>query len=347
MIEPNKLLSLEVYSTPLGGFFRHYITDEIRRSNEINAEKITSDLRKHTDEMVYHLQNNYSSQPYFPDIIDLGGVEDLLEGMVSQIRNLSWDINSGFSALASAFNTAIGDVIWQLEKQNEILQNILERITHPLKTEAEELRANADEAYHNALIYGDEEWYNLAEECYQEALKKIKKDFIAQFSLGHIYLYKRKDWKKASECYHNAAIYSKPYSKSFAAEARFFKGLAYYTESFSMEIEEAEYKLLGAIDEINFALKLNPEFLEARYHLAKYYASLFYVERDKAIENLRQVILADRGYLLKLIADDDFNRISQEVTDLLSDLKKESKKKIEKLSDKLFLLLKEGEFNAR
>ena len=51
--------------------------------------------------------------------------------------------------MKASFDFGISEVVWQIEQNRRLLQDILEILAAPLDTQAKELKCRADEAYSN------------------------------------------------------------------------------------------------------------------------------------------------------------------------------------------------------
>lgn len=114
-------------------------------------------------------------------------------------------IEQGIESLQATFEWGISEVVWQIEQNREVLQNILKVLMNPLDTQAKERRKRAEEAY----SYG---WIDDAEEEFLASEKLNKFDFAIHISLGMIYLFHKVDKNKALECFEKAIKYAKPKS---------------------------------------------------------------------------------------------------------------------------------------
>jgi tetratricopeptide (TPR) repeat protein len=164
--------------------------------------------------------------------------------------------------------------------QTETLTGILKVLQAPLDTQAKELRRRAERAYTNG-------WIDDALEDFLESEKKNRYDFTVHLSLGNIYLFHKRDPKKALEYYGKAAKYAEPYSPYHAALALLHIGLIRYLQGDFQKAYEATSK----------ALKISPTFFEAHYQHAQYCAILG--KHDEAIKHLKIAIRGNRYYCVK------------------------------------------------
>lgn len=85
------------------------------------------------------------------------------------IDNLSYgiaEVSEGIHGLKAAFEFGISEVVWQIEQNRAVLQNILNVLMAPLDTQAKELKRRAEDAYANG-------WFEEALEDFLESEKKI------------------------------------------------------------------------------------------------------------------------------------------------------------------------------
>jgi len=210
-------------------------------------------------------------------------------------------IANGVEGLASAFEWGFSEVVWQLEEQRTVLQEILEVLRVPLYTQARELRNRAADAYRNA-------WFDEALEDFLESEKQNPYDFTTHQNLGNIYFFHKKDPQKALEYYTKAAKYSTPKSRYHASLALLHRGLVKYVQ------EDFE----GAYKDASKATELSPSLSEAHYQCAQYCAKLG--NYDDALERLCQAVERDRNYCLKIQSDADFAAMKEELRSFFEDL---------------------------
>jgi WD40 repeat protein len=236
----------------------------------------------------------------------------LQDGFRAVTQGLS-EVQGSIEALHADFNLAMGEVIWKLEIQNQSLQSILETLQAPLDTAAKELRRRAEDAYRNG-------WYDDALRDFLESEQKNYQDFAVHQAIGNIYLYCQQpaNLEQAQAYYLKAGKYAEPRSTFYAA-------LAYMHAGFVCYLQKDDQK---AIQYVQQATQLHPDFLEAWFTLAKFAAAA--KQPAIAIPALEKAIRAERSYALKARADGDFTHIEGDVTTLMQRLYDEAQQEAHK-----------------
>ena len=209
-------------------------------------------------------------------------------------------VTDGLEGLAAAFDWGFSEMVWQMEQQRELLEEILEVLRAPLDTQAKELRKRAEDAYRNG-------WIDDALKDFLESEKKNRYDFTIHHYIGNIYLFHKKNPDKALEYYSKAAKYAKPKSPYHASLALLHEGLILYLD------EDFE----GACEATTTAIELCPELHEAYFQRAQYYAKLG--QYDDALEDLQKAIEGDRYYCLKIDVEKDFDVMREKVRSFFKD----------------------------
>ena len=200
-----------------------------------NVEQQKSLMRDQTKVLVATLISStnaiIASQEKISESINnlLYSVDDISDGTNNLYYSID-DISGGIEGLRAAFEWGISEVVWQIEQNREVLKNILEILMAPLDTKAKELKHRAEEAYSNG-------WHADALEDFLESEKINRYDFSVHISLGMIYLFHKKNKKKALEYFKKALKYAKPKSKYHASLALLYLGLILWD---SRNIEVAE-----------------------------------------------------------------------------------------------------------
>jgi len=236
----------------------------------------------------------------------------------AEIRDLQdtvqWAMESvgeAVGALERTMSLGFAQVIWQQEQTNQLLQEILKRLSSPRTTEAEEMRERGNEFYKNALNArrpeDRERWINLALDAYLEAIRKNPADFSVFYSLGVILFFEKGNSELALRCFREAAALAEPYSPYHAALAWLHLG---YVHRSRKEFEEA-YR---ATEE---AIRLQPQWLEAHYQHAVHSALTGRMEEARQI--LAMVIDSDENYFPKAATDPDLLPFRSEVGTVLDE----------------------------
>jgi len=230
----------------------------------------------------------------------LEGLGSLEGGFASGLAELQYDlqdISGGIAGLRADFHILMGDVVWKLEKQTTVLNNILRTLQAPLDTAAKELRSRAEFAYSNG-------WYEEALSDFLASEEKNYQDFAVHRSLGNLYLYHRIDHDRAIEYFQRAAKYARPYDSKQAAEAEYFTGIAFGIQQ--------NYD--SALRRMQEATSLDSSFYEAHYMSASFAALLG--RSDVALDNVERAILGDARYYERCERDPCFTRIRSELAGL-------------------------------
>jgi WD40 repeat protein len=213
----------------------------------------------------------------------------------SQAAEISELLSAGLAGLQSAFDMAMGKVLWKLQMQQETLQEVLKEVRESeFEREAVVFRQRAREAYING-------WYEEALRDFLEAEKQNYRDFSVLRGIGNIYLYEKIDYDKALEYFEKCARYAESYSKQHAAEALLFAGWIYY-----LQRDDAT-----AIARTQYAFQMNPHLTEAYYNHAKFTAASG--NADLSTNSLETAILVDPHYWNKAETDRDFDAIQSDL----------------------------------
>ena len=221
------------------------------------------------------------------------------------LDNLTYSIDEveeGINGLKAAFEFGISEVVWQIEQNRQVLQNMLEVLVAPLDTQAKELRRNAENAYANG-------WIDDSLEDFLESETKNRYDFAVHISIGMIFLFHKADRNKALEYFEKAAKYARPDSPYHASFALMHGALIKRDLNL---FEEAEKKTAEGI-------ALTPDFAELLYQNAQYNSQLNNVE--KSIYNLGKAIKIDKNYCIKADNDKMFDPIKNAVDSFFMNLR--------------------------
>ncbi len=213
-------------------------------------------------------------------------------------------VADGIAGLKAAFEWGIGEIVWQIEQNREVLQSILEVLSAPLDTQAKELRKRAERYYQNGWI----------EDALTEFLAseiKCRDDFAVHISLGNIYLFHKKDKVKALEYFDKAIKYAAPESAYHTSYSLLHRGVIKYSEQKPQEA-------LACVKE---AITLTPDLIEAYFQGAQYWAALG--RESEMLNSLKHTILEDKYYCLKIENTEDFKPYMGSIYQLIKGLKDE------------------------
>ena len=232
---------------------------------------------------------------------------------IQDLQNaIAWSMEVVADAIGSLERTmswGFAQLIWHQEQTNQLLLEILKRLSSPRTTEAEELRERGNEYFRNGLNAkrpeDRERWMNLAIDAYLEAIRKNPADFTVFQSLGVIQFFEKGNSEVALKCFREAAGLAEPYSPRHAAMAWLYSGYIHRNRN---ELEEA-YQATSE------AVKLQPDWAEANYQHAIHCALTGRMDEMK--EHLTKAIQLDANYLPKAAVDPDLLPFQREVAEVL------------------------------
>ena len=258
------------------------------------------------------------------------GFEQLGRGISDLAETISWSVSAVADAVESLERTmswGFAQVIWQQEQTNELLLNILKRLSSPRTTEAEELRERGNEFYRNGVNSkrpeDRERWMNLAIDAYLESVRKNPADFSVFHSLGVIMFFEKGNSDLALRCFREAAALAEPYSPYHSAMSWLHLG---YVHRNREEFEEAYQATAEAI-------KLRPEWLEAHYQHAVHCALTGRL--DEMRKHLAKAIEGDETYFPKAATDPDLLPFRADVGKVVDELMPKLKDEAEAFKNKL------------
>ena len=258
---------------------------------------------------------------------------------MNRIDNGIQNLNNSLESLRADFDYKTTLIIEQLYINNYLLVNITdkldainEKLENPSLTESRESFKKGMRSFLNGF-------YKAALDNFVEAEKKNNIDIFTQYFMGLLYLFGVNededivDLDQAKKHFIYAARYAKAeinVDKSFinlATNAYFYASIAVYAQlgEFSNTENLKRYKelLLEAFQLMQNATLLNPNLIEAFYHLAKYSALLD--DSSAAIEYLEKTIFMDRNYAIKVDIDPAFDKIREDTITFLKNMKEKRK----------------------
>jgi len=320
-------------------------TDYISTKEEVRG--FESAIQEQTKDVGKFLKVGIANQQAYQTAVESGfgaisgdlvsGLNVVREDLSRGITALTDSVDLGFDRLAGGidqlnadFNLLMGDVVWKLEVQGEMLASILYTLQAPLDTQAKELRFRAEDAYKNG-------WYEEALGDFLESERKNYQDFAVHRSLGNIYLYHLTDLPKALDYFRKASKYARPRDARQAAEAEYFSGI----------VCGIERKLLDAAKHMTNAIELNPKLYDAWYMHAGFVAMLG--DANHATKSLGLAIKGDARYHERAKKDRIFENLRSQIESLLDRLMEQirsqagkSKRTIHDLAPRISNLLPEG-----
>jgi tetratricopeptide (TPR) repeat protein len=237
-----------------------------------------------------------------------GDISHEVSGLANSMEFGLDNLSKGIDQLKADFNLLMGDVIWKLEVQSNVLASILKTLQAPLDTQAKELRHRAEDAYQNG-------WYEEALKDFLESEHKNYQDFAVHRSIGNIYLYHLIDLPKALKYFCNASKYARPRDARQAAEAEYFAGVVF---SLQHDFEQA-------LAHFGEATGLNSVFYDAFYMHAVSAGMLG--DATTATRSLETAIKGDARYHERARTSPVFEKVRLQVHSLLDGLVLEAKEK--------------------
>jgi len=306
-------------------YFESKLSKNEIRATEAAADRITSNADLNTARELVGIraaandiiQSNYQANIDAACIV-AASIEESTERNINN-RNINTEkittrldqIYTGIEELHSLFDWKLSEMIWILEQQGNQFKQIIETLQRPLTTQAKELRNRAEYAYRNMLL--EESIKDL-----EESIKLNPYDFACYQSLGNIYLFHKKDAKKALEYYELAVRFAKPQSGYYTSFAFLHAGLSNYVLG----------NYLEAYNATSSAIEAYPKLSQAYYERARYCSKLG--KYPEAVSNLKTAIESDRGYWGKALSGEglkDFEPMSSQLKELAKFMTKEADKK--------------------
>lgn len=179
-------------------------------------------------------------------------MSDSLNKFSEQMSQSLGDITNAIGDLANIFEHSHAEMMWQMEKQLNVLTGIHHGILTPRSTEANELFLMATETFRQDDI---EESLRLL----QEAITLNPTDYRIYVSMGHIYV-RKDDLKNALDRFERGLKYAKiNYHKSYCL---LLISRVYYCQG----------DIKTAINKARLATELSPKYLDVRYQYIAYKA---------------------------------------------------------------------------
>ncbi|MHB8335787.1 MAG: tetratricopeptide repeat protein [Ignavibacteriaceae bacterium] len=267
--------------------------------------------------------------------VGFNSMNETLDWGFNQLENTLQDINASIDSLHSDFVYGIGLLLTQMQTQNKLLSDLIDKIDAIHKTLQSPTLTKAREYYRLGCERLQKGLLDKALEAFLEAEKHNDTDFFTQFNIGLLFLYgiddddNVLDLKKAEQHlllatrYAKAEIITDPSFAKLAAEALFNASLSIYFQlgdkQFLDDHEKSSQLLKNCIKLASEAVKLNPHLAEGFYHIAIYSALIKDIPNVDI--NLNKAITIDRNYAIKVGQNHAFDGVRSNVNDLLSKLK--------------------------
>ena len=233
------------------------------------------------------------------DVLDTG-FDGVQEALKSGFGEVTQTLQGGFDRLDVRFNWGFSELIWRLDQQTDLAAQARDILLRPLDVQARELRARGIRNYDNG-------WYPEALEDLLDAMKKSRVDFIVAHYIGLIFLINERNYEEAARYFGLAARYSKPYHRPAYIAALMYKALTHYLSD-SGPLADRCAEAASCMREV---IAVAPEDVEFHYQLAQYL--VLAGDRKSAVDELEWVIRREPAYLVKILAEADFEGLQPEI----------------------------------
>ena len=252
-------------------------------------------------------------------------------GVSHELGTMTSTMTAGFDTLTDSIEQMGNSIIDRLDEIRELLRN-------PLQTASREL-------YNRSISRIKMKYYKDALDDIEASIEKDITNYLAWELKGKLCLFGVSDFdnvvdvSKALDAFTNACRYIDPYiersdeAKKLAAEYYFYLGYSNYILSNESRISGDSAKVDSYLeasvkaDEKSYSLSSN--MLESLYNAAKCYS--LQENREKAIPLLEKVIRIDGLYSVKVLSDNDFKGMEDDVITLIKKLSNELYEEIKKL----------------
>jgi tetratricopeptide (TPR) repeat protein len=232
---------------------------------------------------------------------------DGFSGVSNQLGYMAAAFSNGLSRISDNINLMSNEICNKLDAMHDIANN-------PLLTQARELSRRAVANYRKGF-------FEEALEDINAAIEKEKTDYFSWFLKGSLYAYgvgefsNVIDLKQAINAFIQAAKYNSPYIKEsqdargFEAEIYFYLGKAQH--SYANELlrtgntANAGEMISKALESFEKSVQYSDKMLESMLNVAR--CKVLLNKKEAAIDDLEKLVLLDRKYCIKVLADDDFS----------------------------------------
>ena len=228
-------------------------------------------------------------------------------------------VTEALYGLSSQFRQAHDEAMWKAEQQVYLLTGIHDMIANPRGTEAEELLRMGRESLEVGMV---DETLNLL----KESVGKNPLDYRTYVTMGYAYIEKN-ELESALDRFEYALRNAR--TEGYRTRALLLIARAkYIMEDFA-----------GAVQAARTAVNTSPDYSEAHYRLAGYYAAngdadasirclQYLIEGGKTI--VSNTIKADRNYFVKAQIDPEFSNSRDEINAFLQKLLRKERELAEK-----------------
>jgi len=321
-----------IYSLSLRETWNQYLDEVVKQMKEDGMV-----IRHAIPDDVYQIvaSNEALKNEFGEEFDELNGT---LNWNLCRFKDAIADAGISIEDLRANFNYGIVLAVERLQMQNRALDNILDQLDAIHGTFKNPTLAKAREFYRIGCKRLANGLLDRALESFHRSEEICKDDFFTQFQLGKLYLYGKdentdivdlmeaeKHFQLAIRC-GKAEIGQLSWMDRWTGEALLHASIACYAQAGDHQVkgrvQEARKKMEEAAQLAQEATAIYPQLSEGYYHHAKFSALLGNIAQ--AIPSLKQAILADRNYCIKVQMDRDFDGMRTQVHNLFETLRKKA-----------------------
>jgi tetratricopeptide (TPR) repeat protein len=302
---------------------------DIKGSLNTQSNQVRNSIHEQTSVISHQTKTIIASSDQMVSVLEDGF------NRISQINESGFNqVASAIEAMHSDLNYNLGILIQRIEYQNSLLNSILHTLQTPFETQVKEF-------YSKGCLLIQQGILDKAAEYFNRSLLLPTGDifFPSYYQLGRLYLSGKEeimdmiDPEKANyylliaEKYGTGILRTNERFKPVLADCKFLISQSYYFQ-LTGKNNAAENELLNnAIKYSEEAVMLNPNLSQGYYHLAKYFS--YKNDVDKSMSYLQKAIEIDRNYSIWIWDDKVFQKIKDQIRELLSQLTEIKRKTIE------------------
>lgn len=302
---------------------------DIKGSLNTQSNQVRNSIHEQTSVISHQTKTIIASSDQMVSVLEDGF------NRISQINESGFNqVASAIEAMHSDLNYNLGILIQRIEYQNSLLNSILHTLQTPFETRVKEF-------YSKGCLLIQQGILDKAAEYFNRSLLLPTGDifFPSYYQLGRLYLSGKEeimdmiDPEKANyylliaEKYGTGILRTNERFKPVLADCKFLISQSYYFQ-LTGKNNAAENELLNnAIKYSEEAVMLNPNLSQGYYHLAKYFS--YKNDVDKSMSYLQKAIEIDRNYSIWIWDDKVFQKIKDQIRELLSQLTEIKRKTIE------------------
>jgi tetratricopeptide (TPR) repeat protein len=247
----------------------------------------------------------------------------VVQDLSTEVEQLLLNVQTGLSELNATVQWGFSELLAAVGRVNESLAELVKTAKTPEKTWAFEQFGDAREALRKNL-------HAEALECISRAINGFsihpgyKLEYRFHYLLGIVRMGSFHntsadvvDLAKAEDAYLTAAKYAQSDHPEEASRAFLAAGWTAYCQG----------KMSEATQHTQQALRLNPDWAEGQFQLAK--IQVHAGDVMNGLQSLKRAIEIDRGYSLKAASDDDFRRYDDKLRELMDSLRRDARERAE------------------